>query len=216
MKVAIVDYGRGNLASVANSLHYLGADYLIATKPQDLETAGAVILPGVGAFDDAANSLRASGLAPALICLAQDGRLPFLGICLGLQLLFEGSDEGRQPGLGLLPGRVRRFPENLSSADGSRLKVPHMGWNTIKVNPLNPDDILQDQSQVYFVHSYYADPVDSAVISASCDYGQPFCAAIRRGNLHAVQFHPEKSGVTGLAILQAFLRDAGIQESEGL
>ncbi|MDD4369281.1 MAG: imidazole glycerol phosphate synthase subunit HisH [Oscillospiraceae bacterium] len=216
MKVAIVDYGRGNLASVANSLHYLGADYLIAQRPTDLETAGAVILPGVGAFDDAAKSLQASGMAPALIQLAREGRRPFLGICLGLQLLFDGSDEGREPGLGLLPGWVRRFPENLCTPDGSRLKVPHMGWNTIDVNPLNPDEILQDQSQVYFVHSYYADPADPAVISARCNYGLPFCAALRQGNLRAVQFHPEKSGATGLAILQTFLREASSQESEGL
>lgn len=199
--LAIVDYGMGNLHSVAKALRRLGFDSLITDDPEQVLRAGAVILPGVGAYADAMAALRSRGLDGALRQTVASGR-PFLGICLGLQLLFDYSEEnGGVEGLGILPGRVRRLPE------GSGLKVPHMGWNRLDLT--RPTALLQGlppEPYVYFVHSYYVDPAEAAVIAATSPYGLPFAAAVSRGHCHGLQFHPEKSSDTGLRILSNFAR----------
>ncbi len=197
--IAIIDYGRGNLASVANSLNHLGLSYKIVMKPDDLRETNAVILPGVGAFDDAMKSLRETGLADALTKEVAAGK-PFLGICLGMQLLFDSSEEGSEAGLGILKGRVRRF--NFVDAAARSLKVPHTGWNSLHVQ--EGDLLLEDGSEVYFVHSYYVLPDDKTIVSAVTDYGGSFCSAIRQDKIFGVQFHPEKSGNVGLEILKRF------------
>lgn len=207
--IGLIDYGRGNLASVANALKRLGADFLFVERPEALAPCSAVILPGVGAFDDAAATLTESGLAAALRGFAASGR-PFLGICLGLQLLFERSGEGTRPGLGLFRGETLRFgapeasatPAPAARLGGARLKVPHMGWNRLL---RCSDPLLPEGAEVYFVHSYYVVPAEAEICSARCDYGGEFTAAVRRDNLRAFQFHPEKSGAVGLRMLRGFL-----------
>lgn len=197
--IAIIDYGRGNLASVANSLNYLGQEHKIVSTCAEIHEAEAIILPGVGSFDDAMKSLRASGLAD---CLREEitGGKPFLGICLGMQLLFSESEEGTEAGLGILEGKVRRF--NFVDAAARSLKVPHTGWNSLYVS--DDDPLMVDGSEVYFVHSYYVLPSDKGIVTATTDYGGSFCAAIRHENIFGLQFHPEKSGTVGLQILRRF------------
>ena len=194
--VALVDYGSGNLRSVAKALEACGATVKPATSK--LPEADAVVVPGVGSFGDCARNLTASGLKePILEWLKNDK--PYLGICLGYQLLFQTSEESPgAEGLGFLKGKVVRFPE-------SGLKVPHMGWNTLEnmrgplYNSASPD------SAYYFVHSFYPAPDDSEIVSARCDYGGGFAASISCGNIHATQFHPEKSQKAGLELLRSFL-----------
>ncbi len=169
------------------------------TAPSDLDGCDALIVPGQGSFGDCARNLRATGLwEPIRVWIAADR--PFLGICVGYQLLFESSEESpEEPGLGVFAGTVRRFPRN-------DLKIPHMGWNRLTCQPadrLYRD--LTDPIEVYFVHSFYPDPVDRSIVSATCDYGLTFAASVSRGNLSATQFHPEKSQRTGLAILTNFI-----------
>lgn len=202
--IAIVDYGMGNLRSVQKALEHVGASAEIVCAPEELAGADKVILPGVGAFGDAMANLRSLGLIDPLVEVTRSDR-PFLGICLGLQLLFDVScEEGEYPGLGIVPGRVMRF-DFRGRPDAVDLKVPHMGWNQVSWSadcPLLRG--LSSPQHFYFVHSYYVLPEDSTVTCGVCDYGGPFAAMIRRGNLYATQFHPEKSQRAGLEILRAF------------
>lgn len=194
--ITIVDYGAGNLRSVENTLAALGARYLITRDAAAIRAADKVILPGVGHFGQMMRELAALGIREALVEKAQSGA-PFLGICLGLQAMFEESAEApEQKGLGLFPGRVERFPE------GAR--VPHMGWNEIV--PARPSRLLRDMGPrpyVYFAHSYYCPPGDFT--AATCEYMVPYTAVLESGNVFGVQFHPEKSGPLGLKIMKNFL-----------
>jgi imidazole glycerol-phosphate synthase subunit HisH len=197
--IAIIDYQMGNLRSVQKALERVGHAAVITSDPAEVGRAEKVILPGVGAFEDAIAELRRRDLVgPIKDAIAADK--PFLGICLGLQLLFDVSYEnGTHEGLGILPGEVLRFKVP------AELKVPHMGWNTLEIR--RPAPLLEgiaEGSHVYFVHSYYVKPRDAAVIAVETDYGGPFCSMIWRGNLFATQFHPEKSQADGMRILQNF------------
>ena len=193
---AIIDYGVGNLKSVANAMAYLGLETRVTGDAGEVERADAVILPGVGAFPDAADRLRRTGLDR--VVKAQAGRKPILGICLGMQLLLEESDEVRPtPGLGLIPGRVERIP--------TQLKLPHIGWNSLTFpNPCPLFQGLEEGAWVYFVHSYCAVPARPEQVAAATDYGVPVTAAVCIGTVFGCQFHPEKSGETGLQILRNF------------
>lgn len=198
--IAIVDYGVGNLKSVANAMAHLGHDTLVTGDPMELERADAVILPGVGAFPDAADRLRQAGLDKML--RGQAGRKPILGICLGMQLLFDYSTEyGRHEGLGLIPGSVQPIRPVIPAS----YKVPHIGWNALhflgEKSPLFR--YIQEGDCVYFVHSFYGADCEESVI-ATAEYGPELTAAVARGNVYGVQFHPEKSGSVGLNILRAF------------
>ncbi|MBM7690970.1 glutamine amidotransferase [Peribacillus deserti] len=200
--IGIVDYGMGNLFSVSKALERLGADYFMSSDPEKLAEAKAILLPGVGAFKDAMDQLNSLGLTPFLKDYAVSGR-PLLGICLGMQLLFENSNEyGFAEGLSLLPGTIRHFPG--VDAEGNSYKVPHMGWNKLKYQVPSPllDGI--EESHVYFVHSYLA-KTDSEIINASADYGEEVPAIVSRNNVMGMQFHPEKSGETGMALLRNFI-----------
>jgi len=199
--IAVVDYDMGNLHSACKGLEKAGATTKVTDSPADIEQADAVILPGVGAFDPAVQHLRSRNLVKPIKNAISSGK-PFLGICLGLQILFEGSEEGKESGLGIVPGTVRRFlPE-------PRITIPHMGWNQLEFT--QPDCPLWQQlpsnPHVYFVHSYYVDPVDPTIRAATVTHGsQIVTAAIARDNLMAVQFHPEKSSSIGLQILSNFV-----------
>ena len=201
--VAVVDYGVGNLFSLKSSLAAIGAQAKVTGDPGEIADADRILLPGVGAFGDAAERLRSTGLDRLLCRLAADGK-PLLGICLGMQLLFEESLEyGSHPGLGLIPGRV--VP--MAGVIPPELKIPHIGWNALRF-PAGRDKHpllgqVEEGEHVYFVHSYYAADCDDFVI-ATADYGAPLTAAAARGNVMGTQFHPEKSGPVGLRILRAF------------
>ncbi len=203
MVIGIVDYGMGNLRSVQKSLQRVGADAQIVVDPDQLKSCDRLVLPGVGAFGDAMAHLAERHLIEPLKAYMQTGR-PFLGICLGLQLLFERSEEeGEHVGLGILPGAIVRFQPT-----DHALKVPQMGWNTLQFQ--QPDNPLYGGvpagSHVYFVHSYYAAPTESGDVATTTDYDGPFCSSIRRGPVFATQFHPEKSQKVGLRILENFIR----------
>lgn len=202
--IAIIDYGMGNLRSVQKAFEKVGFEARVTADPADLRDAERLVLPGVGAFKDCMDNLRAGGFIEPIRRHVESGK-PFLGICLGLQLLFSESEEfGRHSGLGIIPGKVVRFPADMHVA-GEELKVPHMGWNQIRLQPEVPlFRGVAEGSAVYFVHSYYVIPDDPTVIAAVTDYGIEFCSAIRRENVMAVQFHPEKSQQIGLRILRNF------------
>ena len=199
--LAVIDYGAGNLRSVVHALNHLGAPELeIVRSPQALRGATRIILPGVGAFGAGMNTLQELNLVSAITSRIKDG-IPYLGICLGMQFLFEYSDEmGYHEGFGLLQGDVTRFPQHPD------LKVPHMGWNELNVqqNCLLLDGITPE-SYVYFVHSYYCDAKEPLDVVATVDYGIEFTAMVQRNNIFGVQFHPEKSQQVGLQLLQNFL-----------
>jgi glutamine amidotransferase len=197
--IAIIDYGMGNLRSVQKAFEAVGAHALVTCDPDRVRLADKVVLPGVGAFCDAIAELRRTGLADAFRDAVAAGK-PSLGVCLGLQLLFEVSEEdGLHAGLGLLPGRVVRF----AAAEG--LKIPHMGWNTLQIRKHAPMlRGLEPDPSVYFVHSYYAVPANPEDIAAEADYPSPFAAMVWRDNLTACQFHPEKSQRVGLAMYRNF------------
>ena len=198
--IAIVDYGVGNLFSLKSSLAAIGAEAVVTSDPLTLRAADKILLPGVGAFGDAARKLRESGLADLLKELAQAGK-PLMGICLGMQLLFEKSYEyGVHEGLGLIPGSVKPI-RDVIPAD---YKIPHIGWNGLHFKGAHPlFASLREGECVYFVHSFYAADCDGAVI-ATAEYGAELTAAVAKGNVMGCQFHPEKSGNVGLAILRAF------------
>jgi len=195
--LTIVDYGSGNLRSVQKAFEKLGTPAAITSDPTAVATADRIVLPGVGAFGDAMRELTVRGLVEPIVAHLQADR-PFLGICMGLQLLFEtGLEGGRHAGLGVLRGEVMRF--DLPAG----LKVPHMGWNAVTWQG-GPQQQANGE-HFYFVHAYHARPADAAVIAATTDYGGPFCAAVRRGRLFATQFHPEKSQAAGLRLLSGWL-----------
>ena len=202
--IVIIDYESGNLRSVARAVERAGVTPTVTSNPAALDEADGVILPGVGSGPAAMGALQSRGLVRPLLDYIAGGR-PFLGVCLGLQLLLDATDEGDADCLGLVPGRVRRLPDGL--------KVPHMGWNTVRFQREHPlwDGIPQD-SHFYFVHSYYADPQERADVAGLTEYGVPFCSIYARDNVVATQFHPEKSGETGLRIYANFVRQvaAGI------
>lgn len=202
-RIAVVDYGAGNLRSVAKALARSGLEPEVTADPETVVRAQGVVCPGVGAFADGMTQLRAKGLDEALLASIAAGR-PYLGLCLGLQVLFDESDEhGVNPGLGVLPGRVERFDEQ--SADGAPLRVPHIGWNTVRFDGDHPLCArLPDEDCFYFVHSYRAVPGVASVAVGHTDYGGEFAAAVARDNVFAVQFHPEKSQWAGKRLLDAF------------
>jgi imidazole glycerol-phosphate synthase subunit HisH len=197
--ITIVDYQMGNLRSVQKGIERVGGQAKISSEPHEIASAEKLILPGVGAFGDAMAEIHRRDLAAPIIDFIRSNR-PFLGICLGLQLLFErGFEHGEHEGLGVLAGDVVRFDLPPS------YKVPHMGWNTVTKQAAAP--ILADtteNSHFYFVHSFYVRPADPSIIALECDYGGKFCAMVRQDNLFATQFHPEKSQTNGLRILKAF------------
>ncbi|MFM8715866.1 MAG: imidazole glycerol phosphate synthase subunit HisH [Spartobacteria bacterium] len=197
-KLGVIDYGSGNLRSVCKAIEAAGSTPSLVTEPSGLESLDAIVVPGVGAFAHCAKNLRATGLWNPVREWALAGR-PYLGICLGYQLLFESSEESPGvEGLGVLKGRVVRFSD-------AALKVPHMGWNTLSKTSGPLYDGLSGDVSMYFVHSYYPVPSESSLVSAWSDYGVSFAAGVSSGALHAVQFHPEKSQSAGLALLRNFL-----------
>lgn len=200
--IAIIDYDMGNLHSVCKGLEKAGATPIITDSPTELEQADAVVLPGVGAFDPTMQNLRSRGLEEPIKNIIASGK-PFLGICMGLQVLFESSEEGKEPGLGIIAGTVRRFTYEPG------ITIPHMGWNQLEITQSECElwQQLPFQPWAYFVHSYYVDPTNPKVKAATVTHGsQTVTAAIATHNLMAVQFHPEKSSTAGLQILSNFVQ----------
>lgn len=203
--INIIDYEMGNLRSVEKAFESLGFAAQVSANPLDIVNADKVVLPGVGAFRDCIGNLRQGGFVEPLLAHVAAGK-PLLGICVGMQMLFDESEEfGRHQGLGLIPGKVLRFPADMEEG-GERLKVPHMGWNNLRVQ--KPSPLLkgiEDGSYVYFVHSYYCAAENPSDIAASCRYGDiEFCASVWHDNILATQFHPEKSQAIGLRIFENF------------
>ncbi|MDD5281635.1 MAG: imidazole glycerol phosphate synthase subunit HisH [Candidatus Omnitrophica bacterium] len=201
MKIAIIDYGMGNIHSVSKAIELCGAKPIITNKKSQLSSCEKIVLPGVGAFDDAVTELEKLKLIPVIKEQVKNKK-PFLGICLGMQLLFETSQEAKsKAGLGILKGQVIKFSAKLGQ------KVPHMGWNNLEdisagCSLLNG---ITARAQVYFCHSYYPEPVDKDVVAASCNYGVKFACALAKENIYGVQFHPEKSQAIGLKIIRNFV-----------
>ncbi len=202
--IAIIDYGMGNLRSVQKGFEKVGYEAVITSDPKVVLVADRVVLPGVGAFPDCMRNLEQGGFVEPILKVLNDGR-PFLGICLGLQLLFTESEEfGVHKGLDVIPGRVVRFPEGMTE-DEEELKVPHMGWNQVSIKRCPPVfNGISEGTNFYFVHSYYVQPEDPSVIATTTNYGIEFCSSIWKDNIVATQFHPEKSQEKGLAILRNF------------
>ncbi|MDP2168470.1 MAG: imidazole glycerol phosphate synthase subunit HisH [Thermodesulfovibrionales bacterium] len=196
--IAIIDYGMGNLRSVEKGFQKVGADARVVTDPKAIDDADGVVLPGVGAFKDCMRNLSDLNLTDAVLKAIRKGK-PFLGICLGLQVLFSESEEfGTCKGLDIFKGKVLRFPHN-------ELKVPHMGWNSINIKNRPPIlDGVPDRGYVYFVHSFYVEPEDKGIVAATTDYGLEFTSMVWKDNIFATQFHPEKSQSLGLKILKGF------------
>lgn len=205
--ITIVDYGMGNLRSVEKGFEKVGFSAQITDDPRNIATAERLVLPGVGAFRDCMSNLREGGFIDPIKEFVASGR-PFLGICLGLQLLFSTSEEfGNYAGMGIIPGSVKRFSAQMpddEGEEGQTLKVPHMGWNQITHRDIPLFKGVKQGSFVYFVHSYYVRPDDSEAVAATTDYGVEFCSAICRDNVMATQFHPEKSQQVGLTMLKNF------------
>jgi len=202
--IAIVDYGMGNLRSVQKGFEKVGFDAVVTSDPRVVLEAEKIVLPGVGAFRDCMHNLEQGGFVEPILKVINEGR-PFLGICLGLQLLFVESEEfGLHKGLGVIPGRVVRFPEGMED-HGERLPVPHMGWNQISFRNRSPLFAgIDEGTNVYFVHSYFVKPDDASVIATITSYGIDFCSSIWKDNVVATQFHPEKSQEKGLGMLKNF------------
>ena len=205
--IAVIDYGMGNLRSVSKALEHVApdAEVHVTSDPELVRQAGRVVFPGQGAMPDCMRELDARGLRPAVLEAARSK--PFLGICIGLQMLFERSEEGDTPGLGVFPGKVRRFPPGeMKDAQGGRLKVPHMGWN--EVMQAEPHALwrgIADANRYYFVHSYYVEAGKPELVAGYSIYAFPFTCAVAQDNIFAVQFHPEKSQTAGLALLANFV-----------
>ncbi|MBI2846588.1 MAG: imidazole glycerol phosphate synthase subunit HisH [Chloroflexi bacterium] len=197
-QIAIIDYGAGNLRSVAKAYERLGYTPRIITSASDVLKADVVILPGVGAASDTMSNLRRMGLVKPIKEFISQGK-PFFGVCMGMQILFSTSEEGEEECLGVVPGRVRKLPESL--------KVPHMGWNQLEQVIAHPIfDGIPNRAHFYFVHSYYCEPLSSSVAAAVTEYSIPFCSLLVQGNLVGTQFHPEKSGELGLKLYDNFIR----------
>jgi glutamine amidotransferase len=207
--ITIVDYGMGNLRSVSKAFEHIGARVCVTNKDKDIKNAETLVVPGVGAFGDCIKNLNNLGLLSEIKNFINSGK-PYLGLCLGMQILFQTSEEAPGiAGLGIISGTVKRFPNTLG------LKIPHMGWNRISA-PYKRDlahkggkahnlfDNISDNSYVYFVHSYYAEPIDKSVIETETDYGISFCSSVAKDGIWAMQFHPEKSQTIGLQILKNF------------
>jgi len=204
--IAVIDYGMGNLRSVSQALEHVAGGKAVVVTADPAVVAGAerVVFPGQGAMPDCMRELDARGLRAAVLQAARDK--PFLGICIGLQMLFGHSEEGDVAGLGVFAGEVRRFPDVLMiAADGQRLKVPHMGWNRLQQKPHALWAGIADGARFYFVHSYCVQPADPSVVTGETEYGIPFTCAVGRDNIFAVQFHPEKSAQDGLQLLKNFV-----------
>ena len=205
--IAVIDYGMGNLRSVSKALEHVApdAEVHVTSDPELVRQAGRVVFPGQGAMPDCMREMDARGLRPAVLEAARSK--PFLGICIGLQMLFERSEEGDTPRLGVFPGQVKRFPpEAMKDAQGGKLKVPHMGWN--EVMQAEPHALWQgiaDANRYYFVHSYYVEAGRQELVAGYSIYGFPFTCAVAQDNIFAVQFHPEKSQTAGLALLANFV-----------
>ena len=198
LDIAIVDYGAGNLRSVANGLEHIGLPGTITDNPAEILSAKGVILPGVGSSGAAMAALEERGMVEPLRQVAAKG-IPFFGVCIGLQLLLEGSEEDERPCLGIVAGQVKRLPTGI--------KVPHMGWNQVTLSGQHPIfDGVASGSYFYFVHSYYAQPEDDSLVLGTTDYSVTFCSVLARGNIIATQFHPEKSGPIGLQLYENFVR----------
>jgi glutamine amidotransferase len=206
-KIVVVDYGMGNLRSVAQALRAVApeADVRISSDAADIANADRIVLPGQGAMPDCMRSLRASGVLDALLRAAESK--PLMGVCIGEQMLFERSEEGDSAGLGLLPGKVVRFQlDGQLQQDGSRFKVPQMGWNQVRQTaPHALWEGIADDAYFYFVHSYYAQPALAAHTVGTSVYGAPFSCAVAQGNIFATQFHPEKSAAAGLQLYKNFV-----------
>ncbi|MGY2196681.1 MULTISPECIES: imidazole glycerol phosphate synthase subunit HisH [Pseudomonas] len=200
-KISVIDYGCGNLASVVNMIQHVGAEAQIIRSPEQLADAGKLILPGVGAFDHCMGNLRDAGWVDPLKQAVFEHYVPIMGICLGMQLLTRGSEEGQLPGLGWIDATARRF-----RPEGAVLKVPHMGWN--EVHQVRADILLppsENPRRFYFVHSYRVECSDPADVLLQCEYGETFVAAFRRANIWGFQFHPEKSHRFGMELFRHFL-----------
>jgi glutamine amidotransferase len=204
--IAIIDYGAGNLRSVVNAITNLDYQPQITSRPSELLGAQAAILPGVGAGGSTMDSLNRLGLSQSIRQFIASGR-PFFGVCIGLQVLFTGTEEGGwHDCLGIIPGRVKKLPQGL--------KIPHMGWNQVKQKFYHPIfESIPDAANFYFVHSYYAVPDDSSLVAGETEYGIPICSVVARDNLVATQFHPEKSGEPGLRMYDNFLKLASRRSS---
>ncbi len=204
--IAVIDYGMGNLRSVEQALRHVAGEQtvIVTSDPAEVRAASRVVFPGQGAMPDCIRELDARGLRQPVLDAASSK--PFLGICIGLQMLFEHSEEGNVAGLGVLPGRVKRFPSGMTNAAGEKLKVPHMGWNEVRQTRAHPlwSGIAAD-ARYYFVHSYYVEPTDTAIETAYTEYPFRFTSAVGRDNIFAVQFHPEKSQQAGLSLLFNFV-----------
>ncbi|MDR1709709.1 MAG: imidazole glycerol phosphate synthase subunit HisH [Candidatus Accumulibacter sp.] len=205
--IAVIDYGMGNLRSVWQALVHVAdwREVTVTSDPAAVASAERVVFPGQGAMPDCMKELDARGLRPAVLEAAREK--PFLGICIGLQMLFDWSEEGDVPGLGVFAGSVRRFPaERMAAPGGVRLKVPHMGWNEVDQETPHPLwEGIEDGARFYFVHSYYVDPQEKSCTAGATDYGIRFTSAAARDNIFAIQFHPEKSAQAGLALLSNFV-----------
>lgn len=203
--IGIIDYGVGNLFSLKSSLEFIGSEIVVTKDPEELRRCERIILPGVGAFEDAVRKLANTKLIPVIKEELEKGK-PMLGICLGMQLLFERSLEyGEHLGLGLIPGAVIAIPKNLKDPENNEiLKIPHIGWNRLEIRKEDPlFQKLSKENYVYFVHSFYASECEESSLAVS-DYGVKIPAVVRKGSLYGTQFHPEKSGEAGLNILRAF------------
>ena len=203
--IAIIDYGMGNLHSIAKAVEHVAQDtrVIISSNPETIMAADRVVFPGVGGIGHTMEELARTGLGE--VARESVTCKPTLCICVGMQALFEHSEENNGTAcLGLVAGQVLRFPENIRASDGSKLKVPHMGWNQVHQNPHPLWEGIEQDSRFYFVHSYYTEPAEQDLQAGSCDYGHEFCCALARENLFAVQFHPEKSQRSGLKLLQNF------------
>ena len=203
--IVVIDYESGNLRSVAKALETAGVSPVVTSDPAIIARADALILPGVGSGPAAMAALEKRALVQPIREYANSGR-PFLGICLGLQLFLEHTEEGDAPCLGIVQGRVKRLPAGSFDGMPEGHKIPHMGWNSVRLKSQHPIlDGLEQDCYFYFVHSYYAQPFDASAVAGSTDYGVTFCSILAKDNLVATQFHPEKSGAMGLRIYQNFV-----------
>ena len=208
--IAVIDYGMGNLRSVGKALELVGAQVLVTDRPQEIKKASAVVFPGVGSFGPAIAYIKQRGIDEAILEAIEEDK-PFLGLCLGFQLLFDSSEEnGTRKGLGVIPGKVLKF--DFKTKKLSKLKVPHMGWNSIRqqdtAEARRMFKGIPDNSYFYFVHSFYGKPKEGKAVAGKTEYGIPFCAAVASGRTWACQFHPEKSGSKGLRLLKNFVEEA--------